>query len=291
MRKAKINLNQYLLYFFLAVFTTTLLSCDDDDDGVIDIEDDATGSIMVNDQTISQNTIIVQSVTVGQDSWLVARNGTDEDSPNIVSETVMLEAGTMEDIELPLMNDAILEGDDDGDQITITLHADDGDGVFNYDDDNFLDNPITDENDIIVSETITVTAPGFDVENQTVNRDDNSVIFSNVNTGTTGGFITLYNQNADGTRSDDIIGRQYVNPGMTDNVTVNFDDDFTYTSGQMIYPQLAIDSPADQQFTYETDPTTDTPETYGFDNTGNAMNVDNEGVGFTIEDSATPTDN
>lgn len=155
MRRAEINLKQCLMYFMIAAFAISFISCDDDDDGIDIPENDATGFITVNDQTISQNTIIVQSVAVGQDSWLAAVREGDENTDNFITETLRIEEGESSNVELMLNSDFNFTGGTAGDRITLKLYADNPDegtqGVFDPDDQEILD-----DNDAFVMETITI---------------------------------------------------------------------------------------------------------------------------------------
>lgn len=284
------DLKKFSVYFGVLFLMLGLTGCSDDDDGVIEETPTATGSITASDQTISGNTLIVENVTVGQDSWLVARNAGSETEADIVSEAVFVEEGSHDNIELPLMNTANLTGDVDGDDFVLMLHEDNPNegtqGQYDYATLSGEDRPIMDattgQN---VRADITTTSPTFEVEDQAV--VDNSVTFSSVRTGPTGGWITLYNQNDDGSRSDEIIGTTYVEAGDESPQTVTFREGFTYTPGQTIYPNLHADNPADREFTFEDDANTDPAEVYGFTpNTTEARNVDTtNGAGFTIMDS------
>lgn len=275
MRSIQKNWREYLKYFLVLFLVAGIAtSCNDDDDNEEVQPQNATGSITANDQTISQNTILVQSVTVGQDSWLVARNAGEEDMAGIVSDPVMLTAGTTDSIELPLKNSANLTGDANGNDITLMLHVDDPadgtQGTFDFDTADGVDSKILDSSGNPVSKTITVYAPSFDVTDQTVT--DNSVSFTSIDVANDS-WVVLYNSDDNGDMTDEVIGQEFVPAGSTDPVTVTFDDSFTYTPGQTIYAQIYTDNPADQTFTYFDDNTTDVPVLYGYDSTGMATYV------------------
>ncbi len=147
------NLKNYPMYIGMLFLVFSLNSCGDDDDGLID-EDEWTGSITAVDQTITNNMIMVQTVTVGQDSWLVAVHSEDENTDNFITEPVMIEEGTESNISLTLNADANLEGDEDGDEITLKLYAEDDDGILGEWD--IDDEPVMDENGLLATETITI---------------------------------------------------------------------------------------------------------------------------------------
>ncbi len=156
MRTLSNNFGSYLLYLSLALFTLGFTSCngDDDVDDIID-PDEPTGSIVAVDQTITNNTIVVQTVTVGQDSWLVAVMTSEEDTNNFITDMVSIEEGVNSNVELTLDENANLTGGEAGTEITLKLFADNPDagtqGVFDPEDDEIMD-----ENGAFARETITV---------------------------------------------------------------------------------------------------------------------------------------
>lgn len=278
----------YLLYFALTFFAVGVTSCSNDDD-VDDIitEPDATGTITVNDQTLSNNTITVESVTVGQDSWIVARNVGDETDAAIVSDPIFLEEGTHTNVQLPLTSAADITGAAEGDQIVIMLHEDTGTpGTFDYTGTAGTDDLITTTSGQVVSETVTVTGPSLNAEDNQAVTENNEVTFTSVNTASDG-WIVLYGQNEDGSiNEDDIIGRQFVEAGTHENLTVAFDEGFVHTPGQTVFPRLHLDDPADQEFTFTADGSEDLPETFGFDTTtgeGRFVGNTSETGGFTVQ--------
>lgn len=283
------DVKKFSVYFGVLFLILGLTSCSNDDDGVIEEERaTATGTITASDQTISGNTLIVENVTVGQDSWLVARNAGSENEAAIVSEAIFVEEGTHDNLELPLMNTANLTGNVEGDNFVLMLHEDNPtqgrQGQFDFATLSGDDRPIMDtatgQN---IRADVTTTSPTFEVEDQAV--ENNSVTFNSVTTGPTGGWITLYNQNDDGTRSDEIIGSTFVQAGDTNPQTITFREGFAFTPGQTVFPTLHTDNPADQQFTFEEDPQTDVEEIYGFtdDTPANPRLVDpTRGAGITV---------
>lgn len=153
------------MYLGMLFLVFSLSSCGNDDDGTIDPPEDFTGTITASDQTISGNMIMVQSVTVGQDSWLAAVRSGEEDSDNFIAGPEMIEEGTESDISLMLEEGVTLEDDS---EIVLKLYADDEDGVWDIDDE-----PIT-----LATQTITVTMgsnfSSFD-ENDDNMLDENEV--------------------------------------------------------------------------------------------------------------------
>ncbi len=160
------NYSKYLMYFVLTLFAVGFTGCSNDDDVDDLIIVDPTGSIVVQDnQTISDDQITIENVTVGQDSWVVAVMAGDEDTNNFITEPVMVEEGSNSDVELDINDDVNFTGGETGDQITIKLYADDEilgtPGIWDPSDD-----PIRDENDLLVTETITVFVDDDDTDGQ-----------------------------------------------------------------------------------------------------------------------------
>lgn len=298
------NFQNYSVYLGILFLSLSLSSCSNDDDaGEIDQWEEATATLEVGDQTISQNTVIIDRVTVAQDSWLVVRNVGSENSAEIVSDPVFLTEGTHENVEVTLNEEANLTGDEAGDELVVMIHIDDpnagNQGEFDYNGQNGADMPITDDSGTIIRGEITATAPSlYADDDQTVTEND-EVTFTSVNTGATGGYVGLYGQNEDGTiNENELIGvSDYIEPGENENVTAQFFEDYDYRAGETIYPRLFTDNPTDQNFTYESsDRTEDLPETYGYDpGTGEGRYVVNAAPtvtpgAFTINNSRAGTD-
>lgn len=274
----------------------SLASCSDDDDAVVNPEpDNPTGSITVGDQTLSGNTLVLEDVTVDQDSWVVVRNSGTQD---LAADPVLVRDNEDGEVRIQLNEDANLTGDADGDDFDIYLYADNpNQGTLGTYDEG-LDQPVNDATGAEVTGTVTANAPSlYADDNQTV-TEEGDVTFSTVNTGATGGYIGLYGQNEDGTPNyDEMVGTsEYIEPGAQTNVTARFNEGFNYEAGQTYYPRLYTDDPSDQQFTYTTSGgTEDLPEIYGFDTTtgegrfvGNNAETTTPG-GFTVGNTGTGT--
>ncbi len=157
MKNVLMNFKEYSVYFGILFMTLGLTSCSDDDDGDIDPVVITTGSITAEDQTLTSDAILVQSVMVGQDSWLVAVHSDEEDTENFIAGPMWIEEGTETDIMLELNDDAGLETGEDGNEISLQLYSDDG-TASEWDDEDAL---ITDDNNASITETITVYTSGI----------------------------------------------------------------------------------------------------------------------------------
>lgn len=148
------NLKKWMLYLGVLFLLIGLSSCSDDDDGDVVVE--PTGSFAVGEEfSLTGNTLTIESVTVGQNSWLVAVNPGDENTNNFISDPVMLEEGTNTNVMLTLDETAITD-DGTGQQIVLKLYADNATSgtVGEWDS---SDEPIMDGN-TLVTETVTIFA-------------------------------------------------------------------------------------------------------------------------------------
>ncbi|MDT0686193.1 DUF7282 domain-containing protein [Autumnicola psychrophila] len=292
--KSMINFEKYSRYFFALVLSAGLASCSDDDDAGVDPEPmpDPTGSITASDQTLSGNTLILEDATVGQDSWIVVTNTDDQ---SMAADPYLIEDDEDGEVRIQLNQDANLTGNVDGDDFDVSLYSDNPNQGTMGTYDEGIDEPVADSMGADVTQTVNTTAPSIYGDDDQMVTEEGDVTFSNVNTGTTGGYIGLYGENEDGTPNyDEQIGvSEYIEPGAQTDVTARFNEDYNYQTGQTYYPRLYTDSPADQQYTYTPDGTEDMPETYGYDTTtgedrfvGNSANTATPG-GFTVGNTGT----
>lgn len=237
-----------MLYVGVLFLAIGLYSCDDDDDGDVVVDPDPTGTITVADtsQVISQNTLVVDQVTANTDVWLVAHHN-DASGAIIGQELITSESAT--NVELSLEDTTLV----DGDTIVLMLHVDNGynmgDGTFNETN----DTPITG-----ATETVVVNTPNFTISDATVT--DNAITFDNVTVADTG-WIVVYNGDPNEATSD-IVGFTQVT-GSEDNVVVEFNEN--YADGDPLFARLHVEDQGDEEFTFETDPATDIPEIFGFE--------------------------
>lgn len=236
---------------FLAFGVT---SCEDDD--LPDVPPTPVAEITASDQTISQNVIWVDEVTVDQNAWLVTKKVKEDDSfTSPIADPVLVEEGTQTDIAVQLDTDTIAI--EDGTRIILQLYTDDGNGEFDD-----ADEPIEMETGGIVSEEITVSSPAFAFVDQAV--VDNTLTFESVSMAQPG-FIVLHAANEDGTiNEEEIMGWKYIEAGESTDVAVPFSEDATYEVGDTIFARLYVDDPADETFTYVEDTTADVPVVFGF---------------------------
>lgn len=222
-----------------------------------------TGSFKASDQTLSQNTIIIEEATFSADGWIVvhADNGNNGPVvPDIISEPVLVKEGTSTNIEVPLRNDVSFT---DGDQVWIMLHTDTGVlGKYEFDGQSDADGPVMDGENMVMS-PITIESAVINVSDQPVNN--NMITIGSVEAAADG-WLVIHND--DGTGNivlPDIIGKVMVNKGLNENVTVMLDNNNTYTSGQKLFPMLHLDNGQIGVYEFDGSGEFDGPEVFGND--------------------------
>lgn len=239
----------------IAASSLIFTACNNEDDEMIEPEM-PTGMLTVSDQSISQNTIIVSNVNLDQDGWIVVHASEQGGPvvPDIISEPVLVEAGESSEIEVILNDFSSLS---DGASVWVMLHTDDGEaGTYEFDGSNGLDAPITTEEGEIVMSEITLSAPSVTVSNQVVN--ENMVIMDEVNAAVDG-WIVIHEDDGEGNPGP-VIGQTFVEAGSNSNVMIDLGD-ATFSGGEMLFPMLHIESPADGEYGFPDNG--DGPEIFG----------------------------
>ncbi|PKL80887.1 MAG: hypothetical protein CVV25_02930 [Ignavibacteriae bacterium HGW-Ignavibacteriae-4] len=253
---------KFIIRAVIAISLIAMFTACSDDEKVTEPTITEAGSITVQDQMISQNILIVKSITVEKDAWVVIhadKNG-GPDVPEIISQPVFVKAGTSNDIMVPLTSNAQMLGTNN--QLWVMLHTDDGQlGSYEFDGSNGLDAPLEYTTGGIILKAITVTPTTITVSAQSVT---NSVTLS-VNAATDG-WIVIHNSNSDGSIiTQSIIGKAAVKAGLNQNIVVQLDNNITIGSGKKIYPMVHIDNEPKGVYNF---PGVDAPEVFGFDEFG-----------------------
>ena len=123
----------------------------------------------------------------------------------------------------------------DGETLWIMLHNDNGTvGAYEFDGTSGFDAPIT-------FSSIDITAPSVTVADQAVSGS-NTVTIGEVVTGVDG-WIVIHEDDGSG-KPGPVIGQAMVQAGTNADVVVDLGD-ASKTAGDMLYPMLHIESPAD----------------------------------------------
>lgn len=221
-----------------------------------------TGSLKVDNQTISQNTVIISEITLSDPGWVVVHADNGQNAPvvpDIISTPVWLDAGTHTQVEVPLKKDVSFS---DGDLLWAMLHTDSGVmGTYEFDGQSDADGPILNADEMIVMENFTISSASITVQDQPVTN--NTITIASVNAAADGWLVV---HNDDGTGNivlPDIIGKVQVQKGVNTNVTITLDGSKTYTSGQLLFPMLHLDNGQIGVYEFDGSGQFDGPEIFG----------------------------
>ena len=221
-------------------------------------EGDPTGTLTVMDQTLSQNMVHVSNVTLDRSGFVVVHAAAESgpEVPAIISKPLAIEAGSTDDLMIELTDFSSLE---DGATLYVMLHTDDGAaGDYEFDGASGIDNPIIDAEGNIVMTAITVSAPSITVESQVVS--ENMVTIGEVSAAVDG-WLVIHSDNGEGAPGP-VLGQTMVSAGSNSNVMVDVGD-ATFAGGEMLFPMLHIESPADGEYGFPDNG--DGPEIFGDD--------------------------
>ncbi|NJW53160.1 DUF7282 domain-containing protein [Salinimicrobium oceani] len=217
MKNVKFDLKRFFLYLGFLFLAVNLVSCSDDDDAG-DIQLRPTASFDLNEEyTLVGNTITLESITVGQRSWLVAVNAGSENTNNFISEPVLLQSGENTNVQLTFDEDAISD-DGNGQQVVLKLYADNTTGGTSGEWDS-SDQPIMTANNVLITKTITVFTD-----------DDSTAVFADFDTNGDGSLdadevpatyqnnFTEWDADADGSLSmEEFYNTSFANTDMDDD--------------------------------------------------------------------------
>ncbi len=203
--------SRFLFLTLIALLGFTVFSCDKDDDDM-DPEPDKIAMLTVDDQVISQNTIVVPSMDVPREGWVVIHRDNGSGGPKvpaIISEPVALSSGVNEDVEVPILASESLT---DGETVWVMVHEDTGErGKYEFDGGD-VDKPFFKDDGSAVVKPIKVTSPSITVSDQPVY--DNKVVIESV-TAAQDGWIVIHNDDGSGNITlPGIIGKAPVTKGV-----------------------------------------------------------------------------
>lgn len=211
---------------------------------VVNVEEEP--SLTVDDQALINNSIMVESITVAQDGWVVvhADNGDAPQVPDIISQPVYLPAGTYSEVEIPFTNDANIEAND---QVWVMLHSDtDTEAVYEFDGGE-EDPPIMVDGEILMTEiTITdvvtedVSATILDVSDQAL--VDNTITIDNIFM-VQDGWVVVHADNNGAPQVPEIISEPvYLEAGQHSDVEINFESSADLEVGDTVWVMIHNDT-------------------------------------------------
>ena len=119
------NLKKLMFYVGILFLIVGFNSCSDDDDGTITPLPTGSFALAGDEYTLMDNTITLESVTVGQTSWLTAVDAGSAGSNDFLADPVKLQQGANTDVDLVFDEGAITD-DGEGQQVVLKLYADNG---------------------------------------------------------------------------------------------------------------------------------------------------------------------
>lgn len=255
------HLNFFLLFILTSIFLIS--ACEKDDDMTPEVMEEEYAMLIVNDQTLSQNSVWISSVDIPMNGWAVIHrdNGSGSPSvPDIISEPILLQAGMNTDISVPILSTESLS---DGEQLWVMLHEDTGQsGTYEFDGGS-IDVPYLMEDGNVAMKAIKITAPSIATVDQAVY--DNTIIIPEVNAAADG-WLVIHND--DGTGNivlPDIIGKVQVSAGINTNLSITLDSTVQYSIGQKLFPMLHLDNGIIGTYEFDGNSAFDGPEVFSND--------------------------
>lgn len=225
---------------------------------ITEVIKDATGSLTVNDQILTNHNVTIASITMGQSGYVVihADNGSNAPVvPEIISQPVYLEEGTYEDVVVPLKETANV---DEGDKLWAMLHADTGtEEVYEFDGQNGLDLPIIMDGNIVM-ESFMITAVEMVAITGTLTVEDQALVDNTITVGpitlSEDGWVVVHASNSamTGPMVPEIISIPvYLEAGTHTDVEITFEDSANLDVGDTVYVMLHDDTGVDAVYEFD----------------------------------------
>lgn len=227
---------------------------------VVSVEATPTGTVSAANQILLNGVVNVGSITLDRSGYVVihASNeaGNGPKIPEIISKPVYLEAGTYNDVKVPLKESATVTA---GATIWIMLHTDTGEEeVYEFDGQNGLDMPIMDEDGNIVMTSIEITAISTEaitgtltVSNQAVSENMISV---DALTLSHDGWVVVHasNEAGDAPMVPEIISEPvYLEAGTHTDVDISFTESADVNSGDVVWVMLHNDTGVEAEYEFD----------------------------------------
>ncbi|NJW52459.1 DUF7282 domain-containing protein [Salinimicrobium oceani] len=209
------------------------------------------GTLMVEDQEMTNNVVNVASVSFDRGGYVVIHASNDAGDgpmvPEIISEPVYLEAGTYTDVEVPLTSSANVEA---GDTVWVMLHTDTGEEeTYEFDGENGLDMPITDADGNVVVKPLTITSVTVVAITGSLSVEDQAVTDNQLNVGSVelseSGWVVVHASNEAGTGPmvPEIISEpMYLEAGTHEDVMVTFTESANVAVSDTVWVMLHNDT-------------------------------------------------
>lgn len=206
------NLKKFMLYAGMLLMLVAFNSCSDDDDGTITPLPTGTFNLASDEYTLMDNTIVLESITVGQTSWLTAVNVGSEATNNFIADPVKLQQGENTDVEL-VFDEGAISDDGEGQQIVLRLYDDTGSTAGSWD-----------SSDRAIAETETITVfeasesfADFDIdENGTLDADEILATYQNN--------FEEWDADGDGLDSEEFYNTTFANTDADDDDSISAEE-------------------------------------------------------------------
>lgn len=225
---------------------------------ITEVIKDATGSLTVNDQILTNNNVNVASITMGQSGYVVihADNGSGGPMvPDIISKPVYLEEGTYENVVIPLKATANV---DQGDKLWVMLHEDTGtEEVYEFDGQNGFDLPIVMDGNIVM-ESLMITGVEMPAITGTLTVADQALVDNTITVGpitlAQDGWVVVHASNStmNGPMVPEIISIPvYLEAGTHNDVEITFKDSASVDVGDTVWVMLHNDTGVDAVYEFD----------------------------------------
>ena len=234
-----------------------------------------TSSLTAEDQTVMNNSIMVD-VDSNTDGWVVIhRSNTNNDEPQIpeIIGKTPIEAGMNTDVEIMFNDGEVVE---DGEQLWPMVHFDTGEeDVYEFDGQSPHDQPVVTADGILMTNiTINGSSASLSVNDQAV--ENGTITISETNTNQIG-FVVLHRDTGDDAPVVPAsIGHGQVYLGQNNDLEISLDEGETVESGEKIQAMLHIDNGTIGSYDFDGSEGSDDPPV--FDEANNIVMVQ-----FTIQ--------
>lgn len=200
-----------------------------------------TSTLTANDQTVMDNSIMVD-VEPDTDGWVVVhRSNENNDGPQIpeIIGKAPIEAGMNTDVQITFNDGEVVE---DGEQLWPMVHFDTGEkGVYEFDGVGPHDQPVITADGILMTNIIVNgSTASINTSDQAVN--DGTITIAETNTDQIG-FVVLHRDTGDDAPVVPAsIGHGQVYLGQNSDLVISLDDGETVESGEKIWAMLHIDN-------------------------------------------------
>ena len=218
------------------------------------------GTLMVEDQVMTNNVVNVAAVSFDRSGYVVIHASNEAGDgpmvPEIISESVYLEAGDYMNVEVPLLESANVDA---GDTVWVMLHTDTGtEEMYEFNGENGLDMPITDAEGNVVVQPVMITAVNMVAITGSLSVDDQPVTNNQITVGTVelseSGWVVVHasNEAGDGPMVPEIISEpMYLEAGTYENVELTFKESAEVNVDDMIWVMLHNDTGVAEMYEFD----------------------------------------